>query len=313
LAGSRKIGLRAAGEFSRIALHRASLLFAGEICGFFKNDLTLLYSAKSINIEVDCHLLGSPDDLPANSIIRGDDGLMAELFGAHTDSLDWTSVKNRFGDFSNSVEVNLNAMKEIDRSIHNISENNRVCPVQSTIFVEQGAKRYRPVISHVKELSADRISCEILLIDEVGGPLQNVDRRLGALLTAIKMALRIRWEIVRPFVLGSNVRLLARISAKKLRSDLQTCFNNIFVEAEFRGSFSPSPWHFARTPITVRRPLREIFDHHCSGIRPAESAGPPDSRSNTETAHWCIVSRHGQMGSARALMCWLECCSASQG
>jgi len=51
------------------------------------------------------------------------------------------------------------------------------------------------------------------------------------------MAVRIRWEIVRPFVLKSNIRMLAR-SPRKLRSDLQTCFNNIFLEAEFRGNFS---------------------------------------------------------------------------
>lgn len=57
-------------------------------------------------------------------------------------------------------------------------------------------------------------------------------------MTAIRMALRIRWEIVRPFVLDSNVRLQASISAKSLRIDLQTCFNNIFIEAEFRGNFS---------------------------------------------------------------------------
>jgi hypothetical protein len=30
------------------------------------------------------------------------------------------------------------------------------------------------------------------------------------------------------------------VNARKLRFDLQTCFNNIFIEAEFRGNFSPS-------------------------------------------------------------------------
>src|SRR5262249_31476090 len=99
---------------------------------------------------------------------------------------------------------------------------------------------YRPVVSHAKESSTGRISCDILLIEEAGGPLQNVDKRLGALLTALRMALRIRWEIVRPFVVESDVRMLARMNARKLRFDLQTCFNNIFIEAEFRGHFLPS-------------------------------------------------------------------------
>jgi hypothetical protein len=213
---------------------------ANDICGFFEGRSRPLYSAKSVNIEVDRRSLASPDDLPANSTIRGDYGLMAEVFGVQTGTLDWSSVKKRFETFPNSSEVNLNALKEISRSLYSISKNNRVVALQSTIFVEQGPKRYRPVISHAKELAPDRISCEILLIEEVGGPLQNVDKRLGALLTALRMALRIRWEIVRPFVVESNVGILARINARKLRFDLQTCFNNIFIEAEFRGNFSPS-------------------------------------------------------------------------
>jgi hypothetical protein len=213
---------------------------AKEICGFFQSDYRPLYSAKSVSIEVDRRLLGSPDDLPANSTVRGGYGLMAELFGAQTDTLEWSSVKNRFEQFPNSSEVNLNALKEISRALYSISRNIRVLPLQSTIFVEQGPKRYRPVVSHAKELSTGHISCEILLIEEVGGPLQNVDKPLGALFTALRMAIRIRWEVVRPFVVKSDVQILADIDARKLRFDLQTCFNNIFMEAEFRGNFSPS-------------------------------------------------------------------------
>jgi hypothetical protein len=210
---------------------------ANEICGFFEGGGRPLYSAKSVNLEVDGRSLASPDDLPDDSIIRGGLALMTELFGANTGTLDWFTAKKRFESFPNSREVNLNALKEISRSLYSISKNNRVVPLQSTIFVEQGPKRYRPVISRAKELSPGRISSEILLIEEVGGPLQNVDKRLGALLTALRMALRIRWEIVRPFVVESSVRILAH-NARKLRFDLQTCFNNIFIEAEFRGNFS---------------------------------------------------------------------------
>jgi hypothetical protein len=41
---------------------------------------------------------------------------------------------------------------------------------------------------------------------------------------------------VRPF--AKNVRELAKRDARKLRFDLQTCLNNVFFEAEFRGHFS---------------------------------------------------------------------------
>ena len=74
------------------------------------------------------------------------------------------------------------------------------------------------------------------MIEEVGGHLQNVDKYLAALLTSIRMAVRIRWEVVRPFI--SKIRILAKIDPRKLRLDLQTCFNNIFIEGEFRGIYS---------------------------------------------------------------------------
>src|SRR4029077_9879752 len=122
-------------------------------------------------------------------------------------------------------------LKEISRATHCICNNRKVLPAQGTIFVGQGPKS-------AKELSTGEIGFEILLIEEVGGQLQNVDKSLGVLLTCIRMAVRIRWEIIRPFV--SNLQMLAVVDPWKLRFDLQTCFNNIFMEAEFRGNYSPA-------------------------------------------------------------------------
>ena len=75
-----------------------------------------------------------------------------------------------------------------------------------------------------------------MFVEEAGGHLQNIPKSSEALLTAIRMATRIRWEIVRPF--APNVRCLARADARQLRVDLQTCLNNVFLEAGFRGNFS---------------------------------------------------------------------------
>jgi hypothetical protein len=239
---------------------------ANEICGFFQSNRVPLYSAKSIILEVDRDLLGSPHDLPAGTTISGDDGLMLEVFGASTEKLDWASAKKRFEKFPNTSEANLNALREISQALCRISENNRMRPLQSTIFVEQGPKRYRPVISHAQELSTGRIGCDILLIEEVGGPLQNVDKHLGALLTSIRIAVRIRWEIVRPFVIDSNVRELAD-DPRKLRFDLQICFNNVFVEAEFRGNFSPQDVIGAFEPGSDRAKIRTMIKEWDGGYR----------------------------------------------
>jgi hypothetical protein len=212
---------------------------ASQICELFERENKPIYSAKSVGISVQCCSLISPDDLPDDTIIEGDQRLMEEVFGTNTGKMKWKSAKERFSEFPNSSEANLNALKEISNAIYRISDNSRVRPIQGTIFVEQGPKRYRPVISHAKELAPGRIFCEMLSIEEVGGPLQNVDKHLGALLTCIRMAVRIRWEIILPFSLLSNIKLLAN-NPRKLRFDLQTCLNNIFLEAEFRGNFSES-------------------------------------------------------------------------
>jgi hypothetical protein len=209
---------------------------ASKICKLFENNRKPIYCQRSIDITVNCASLASPDDLPEDTVIEGQERLMEELFGSYNGKLDWKSAKDRFRKFPNSAEVNLNTLKELSRAVYAIHNRNIVHPTQGILFVEQGPKRYRPIISLARELTNDRIRCQIALTEEVGGQLQNVDNRLGALLTSIRLAVRIRWEIVRPF--ASNVRAQARVDARKLRFDLQTCFNNVFLEAEFRGYFS---------------------------------------------------------------------------
>ena len=230
-----------------------------EICGLFRAAHKLVYSAQSININVKSSLLKSPDDLADETVIHGGGGLMTELFGTNSTRIDWKSAKKKFSQFPNSSEINFRALKEISRAAYCVCKDNRLLPIQGTIFVGNGPKRYRPVISHAKEIAADTINVEILLIEEVGGPLQNVDKDLGVLLTTLRMALRIRWEIVRPFT--SKVGLLSRLDPRKLRFDLQTCLNNIFSEAEFRGTFSPADiWTAFESPQDKDKFLKMISD-----------------------------------------------------
>jgi len=235
---------------------------ADQICGLFAEAKKSIYCAKSINLVLKCSALKSVDDLPEDTIIQGDNGLMEELFGTNSGQTEWKSVKDRFSEFPNSSEANFSVLKEISRAAYCVCNNKKVLPIQGTMFVEQGPKRYRPVISHANKLSTGRVSCQILLIEEVGGQLQNVDKYLGALLTGIRMGVRIRWEIVRPFI--SKIRILAGIEPRKLRRDLQTCFNNIFIEGEFRGIYSPADMWDAFESSEDRAKILgmiEKFDH----------------------------------------------------
>jgi hypothetical protein len=76
------------------------------------------------------------------------------------------------------------------------------------------------------------------------------------------MGVRIRWEVIRPFI--SKIRFLASIDPRKLRLDLQTCFNNIFIEGEFRGIYSPADmWDAFESSSDKSKILAMIedFDH----------------------------------------------------
>jgi hypothetical protein len=208
-----------------------------EICKLFVDSRKPIYSVKSLNISVNASILRSPDDLPEDTVVAGDGRILEELFGTQQTKVPWTLVKERFRSRPRTSEANLNVLKEISRAVYCISRNTKVMPVQGAIFVGDGPKRYRSVISDVEESSAGFIRCKILLVDDVGGQLQNVDKGLGTLLTAIRMAVRIRWEVIRPFV--PNLEGLAALNPLKLRFGLQTCLNNIFLEAEFRLLLTP--------------------------------------------------------------------------
>ena len=208
-----------------------------EMCKLFSNETNIIYSKRSIKITANRTLL-SRDDLPDDACVEGDKRLMEELFGTLDDKIDWKSVKERFRKSRNSVEVNLRTLMEISNAIYCISNRDAFHHLQGIIFVDQGPKRYRPIISWAKEATGNKIICNVMFVEEVSGQLQNIPKRLEVLLTAIRIAIRIRWEIIRPFVYDTTVQIRARSDPYKLRSDLQICLNNIFLEAEFRGKFS---------------------------------------------------------------------------
>jgi hypothetical protein len=207
---------------------------AKDICKLF-SDQKPIYSQRSIKISANPTLL-SPDDLPDDATVEGDARLMEELFGTLERKTDWKSIKERFRKFRNSADANLATLKEVANAIYCVSKRIIGHPTQGIIFVAQGPKRYRPILISAKEATKDQIDCDFMFVEEAGGKLQNIPKPSEALLTAIRMAVRIRWEIVRPF--ASDVRRQAGDDPYKLRGDLQTCFNNVFLEAGYRGNFS---------------------------------------------------------------------------
>jgi hypothetical protein len=219
----------------------------------------LSIDSRTLQLLLNCSSLKTPEDLPDDTIIRGNPRLMEEVFGSLGGSIDWAAAKRKFRQFPATANTNLRTLKELSRGAYEICNNSRVAPtIQGVIFVGQGPKRYRPAISRSKLLSDGTLSCDILMVEEVGGPLQFVDKNVEVLLTALRMAVRIRWEVVRPF--HSKARMLARLDPGRARLDLQTCLNNIFLESELRGVGTPADVWAALTDEEDRSVILKIME-----------------------------------------------------
>ena len=151
------------------AFAKAIPQLAEEICTLFSDRQKPVYLTQFVDITIDQRLLSSPDDLPDSATVDGDEKTMNELFGRGKSDL--RSVKERFYRFPNSVVANISTLKEIARAAYGIYNHNIVLPIQGIIFVGQGPKRYRPVISYAKQLAGGRIRCRLLMIEDVGGQL----------------------------------------------------------------------------------------------------------------------------------------------
>ena len=209
---------------------------AVQISELFSNQKKEFYSESCISLTLNRSAVNSPNELPDDAILSGERRLIEEVFGPGLERVDLKKAKAKVALNPKTAEANLNTFRELARFVDGVLNNKATSPLQGVIFVNDGPKRYRPVVYAAAELPGNQVRFDILLVEDAGGQLQNIDRNLGALLTAIRIAVRIRWEIIKPFVNGLD--RLAKLDSAKLRFDLQRCFNNIFLEAEFRGTYS---------------------------------------------------------------------------
>jgi TIR domain len=209
---------------------------SSKICALFGSTRHEIYAAKRLFLTVTNKKSLSEQSLPADTEVSGEPSVIEEVFQKNNATVKWEILRDWPLGNPNTKDANLSFLREISRSIYCYSKGISVPPLQGVVFVGQGPKRYRPVFLRVSDFDVSQLEAEMLLVEDVGGQLQNVDRTLAALLTAIRLAIRIRWEIIKPFF--GKTAALAKFDAEKLRFDLQTCLNNVFQEAEFRGLYS---------------------------------------------------------------------------
>jgi tetratricopeptide (TPR) repeat protein len=201
--------------------------------------------------------------LPSDACFKGTRQLMQEIFGINNDNITWGNLERQLEQNENSADANKITIKEISRALYYLSCNRRIRPLQGVLFTGDGPTRWRPVLYRVDEERARELNAEILTVEDVGGQLQNVDIRLRSLLASIRLAVRMRYEIINPF--ARNIKELSQDSYT-LRKDIQTCLNNIFIEAEFRQTYKPEDL-IDSFEGSERIEIRSMIDDSRSAIR----------------------------------------------
>src|SRR5262249_42952498 len=154
-----------------------------------------MYASKRIILTVCDKTDINVENLPEDTVISGKPSIIEEVFLNDGSSVNWKSLNEWASQSPNTKEANLLVLREISRAVYCIAKGRPSPSLQGVIFVGPGPKRYRPVVCHVDALPRNQLEADLLLVEDVGGRLQNVDKHIGALFTAIRIAIRLRWEI----------------------------------------------------------------------------------------------------------------------
>ncbi len=135
--------------------------------------------------------------------------------------------------------------------------------MQATMTRPGASERFRPVLHSVDKLPSGAFECEVLLVPDVGGQWQNVPDQVAALLTAIRVTIRFRHEVIEPFS-GQIEQLKRRYGPLETRDRLRMAFYSILKEAESRGLLDRQLISGAFEASDERATIDSMFDQWIS-------------------------------------------------
>lgn len=152
----------------------------------------LLHPWVKLTVADSCELV-TPADLDPARIQT--DQRTADLFGR-------TSAPSTWGDLVATVKKRNNTdrwLRELTAVLAKARRNERSRPVSGTFESDVGGKVMRPVV-HAMESSRTETTFELTFVEEIcSAPIHRIPSQTLALLTAVRMNNRIRWEIIERF------------------------------------------------------------------------------------------------------------------
>ena len=179
--------------------------------------------------------LAASEGIPADATLTTEDLVMRSLFGVDRTSVTWRELHALAAAPDRTAQERLLMAKWLDetgRAIRAAREKKFGAP--QVVLMGRGGRRFRLLPYQAWNRDDGSFCCEFLVLDEVGGPALGVSTQLLALVTSIRLALRLRYEFLRQF--SGDVATLSRAERQRWINDIPRILHNLTIESEARGN-----------------------------------------------------------------------------
>jgi hypothetical protein len=164
---------------------------AGTICTLFA-PLTPQRELR-FNKHLDLHVKDpariEEERIPADARVESDGGL--ELFGLAGDEATWGSLEAAVRD----QKMDTRWIGQLADCLYRASRGRTFRPVQA-IFQSAQGQSYKPILAEAKSMSDGSMIFHVLFDETVAGSVADVPTPLGILVTALRMGMRMRYEVL---------------------------------------------------------------------------------------------------------------------
>jgi TIR domain len=179
---------------------------------------------------------GAAGDLPACAVLKGERGLLTNLFGIGKDAVSWSEITRAGGDDRSPQEQMFFSkwVEETKKIILAARENRFKAP--QTVLVARAGLRVRFLLYQARIQGDGSYCCEFIVINEVGGPALGLKAELLALLTSLRLAFRFRHEFIQHF---ANEPYRLSDAERRVRiEEIPRIIEDLTAESEARGNIT---------------------------------------------------------------------------
>ncbi|MBV8839759.1 MAG: toll/interleukin-1 receptor domain-containing protein [Alphaproteobacteria bacterium] len=199
------------------------------------DELEELHSYPRLYLTAKKESLTGVEGIPASARLAGSRWVLQELFGIQRHAITWAEIVALVPSVKDPID-RLFLQKWLRETSQIVLEarHGRINVPQTILIARNGGKRCRLLLYQARSQADDIFSCEFLVVNEVGGPSVGVSRDLLALLTAVRMAFRFRYEFVRRFK-AQPLSTLPRDARRVVADEIHQAVANLMTESESRG------------------------------------------------------------------------------